>query len=135
MKLNAETAENLARAFQFHKGTIETARRPSTRRVLYHFNSIKVRLKHLFRVCRLRTPDEFQFHKGTIETKQILITTALDNNFNSIKVRLKPYDIYNRNKKLPFQFHKGTIETRHQHKKYHVQIVFQFHKGTIETGG
>ena len=54
--------------FQFHKGTIKTEREESSLSSIRNFNSIKVRLKPIwkfrfFDVCRL-----FQFHKGTIKT-------------------------------------------------------------------
>ena len=35
----------LQQVFQFHKGTIKTARRPSAEETFLYFNSIKVRLK------------------------------------------------------------------------------------------
>ena len=119
----------------------------------FHFNSIKVRLKHDFNTS-LSVPSRFQFHKGTIKTQ---VTTTADTlsskfqfhkgtiktqladllsqilqNFNSIKVRLKrqagsvPRFLH------VFQFHKGTIKTGAQQLGSAIS-KFQFHKGTIKT--
>ena len=79
--------------------------------LLYHFNSIKVRLK--------LTPLPTAPLKGLY--------------FNSIKVRLKleysnlPIDY------ITFQFHKGTIKTLLPFFTRFLSIKFQFHKGTIKT--
>ena len=79
--------------------------------LITNFNSIKVRLEHLYEVeagCLV----EFQFHKGTIRTlypTRICLDTSL------------------------FQFHKGTIRTVLLTGKITVLSLFQFHKGTIRT--
>ena len=76
-----------------------------------NFNSIKVRLKPLFRI----------------------ITSLPISNFNSIKVRLKlPAQIV-KPSTPKFQFHKGTIKTVALQDNLPSAIVFQFHKGTIKT--
>ena len=54
--------------FQFHKGTIKTYNRQGLRRLILHFNSIKVRLKPLY-LALDQEVYPFQFHKGTIKTK------------------------------------------------------------------
>ena len=61
------SSQVLAHLFQFHKGTIKTARAPDADNNRTDFNSIKVRLKH----------------------SGILIGLLISTNFNSIKVRLK----------------------------------------------
>ena len=53
-----------------------------------NFNSIKVRLEHMF-PSELLTQILFQFHKGTIRTTCLLSTDKQYGNFNSIKVRLE----------------------------------------------
>ena len=53
--------------FQFHKGTIRTAKEKEEQDKLNNFNSIKVRLEHLFYSPIVFTI-LFQFHKGTIRT-------------------------------------------------------------------
>ena len=58
--------------------------------MLAYFNSIKVRLKHVWKLNR-NYPREFQFHKGTIKTD------------------LSHSDVFS---VAPFQFHKGTIKTQ-----------------------
>ena len=54
-------------SFQFHKGTIRTARLMPFELVTKYFNSIKVRLEQIER-AQIVTWMEFQFHKGTIRT-------------------------------------------------------------------
>ena len=78
-------------AFQFHKGTIKTARAFRVRAPnKQDFNSIKVRLKQKFPSRSRGIRKIFQFHKGTIKTK----LRANRNHYAH-----------------PFQFHKGTIKT------------------------
>ena len=100
---------------------------------LRDFNSIKVRLKRVRRVCRLRTPDQFQFHKGTIKTHTHHREHAEDFDFNSIKVRLKRSRALLRVARRQFQFHKGTIKTAVRLQQGAARAWFQFHKGTIKT--
>ena len=57
--------------FQFHKGTIRTARRKSDAEAFWHFNSIKVRLELPHRKPSHPHP-WFQFHKGTIRTRVLV---------------------------------------------------------------
>ena len=67
-----------------------------------HFNSIKVRLKHLSYRNLFNAP-VFQFHKGTIETQ---------------------YSCFCPTKTKRFQFHKGTIETLTLNLTYSQQVNF-----------
>ena len=97
--------------FQFHKGTIRTAR---------HFHCI---------ACVL----VFQFHKGTIRTIIRCCVHGLPRNFNSIKVRLEQPASVAKLPVLLFQFHKGTIRTKDSIYNIVYDSEFQFHKGTIRT--
>ena len=118
--------------FQFHKGTIRTQRQNQPRVRQYYFNSIKVRLEHLW-VGTKENPRLFQFHKGTIRTKCSIGLLLLVLYFNSIKVRLERLHIDQAEYISLFQFHKGTIRTLHFiYSKPGIQL-FQFHKGTIRT--
>ena len=100
---------------------------------LFHFNSIKVRLK-LIRADNRIFRTQFQFHKGTIKTLRLVSCylfftrfqfhkgtiktfgcfyrfTPVCSDFNSIKVRLKLNRNIERLRITEFQFHKGTIKT------------------------
>ena len=98
-----------------------------------HFNSIKVRLKHIYarrteeyylfqfhkgtiktRIFRIteHRQYQFQFHKGTIKTFTDDFICGSDCDFNSIKVRLKPNGNALTTENPKFQFHKGTIKTK-----------------------
>ena len=76
-------------AFQFHKGAIRTYMEMFSNSYLLYFNSIKVRLEHLFSL--------FIARKAA--------------NFNSIKVRLEPIHHSVLLAVVIFQFHKGAIRT------------------------
>ena len=79
-------------------------------KLLFHFNSIKVRLKPQGLTAGTNL-SVFQFHKGTIKTSVLFPITPLLLNFNSIKVRLKLTAGTNLTVGYSFQFHKGTIKT------------------------
>ena len=118
------------------------------------FNSIKVRLKHLWFIYILRVT-EFQFHKGTIKTFLPFVRSPVLRSFNSIKVRLKlTFSPLRASQGHLFQFHKGTIKTGpaaepaaapacfnsikvrlkpNENKNIFGLPLFQFHKGTIKT--
>ena len=101
---------NILESFQFHKGTIKTSEAAERFRYPPHFNSIKVRLKHIY--CRRgRWSNKFQFHKGTIKTMKAFKDVC---------------------RTFEFQFHKGTIKTGISAAGQSIQR-FQFHKGTIKT--
>ena len=74
------------------------------------FNSIKVRLEHS---CQERTEaaSRFQFHKGAIRTSFSVYFSSSTVNFNSIKVRLERLKILKVLLISLFQFHKGAIRT------------------------
>ena len=57
--------------FQFHKGTIRTAKCKDMTEEELHFNSIKVRLERNNVQAVLPMSVTFQFHKGTIRTSGI----------------------------------------------------------------
>ena len=76
-----------------------------------HFNSIKVRLKHI--IINISLVELFHF--------------------NSIKVRLKQQPVVSDLQGRSFQFHKGTIKTIHVTDTTYIKHKFQFHKGTIKT--
>ena len=99
---------------------------------MVNFNSIKVRLKLIFKRHSL-LGKEFQFHKGTIKTSSSALRLTIGSRF---------------------QFHKGTIKTsiscaspkrisyfnsikvrlkRTRSNLTSIQAIFQFHKGTIKT--
>ena len=77
----------------------------------FHFNSIKVRLKHMG-YADIVTACAFQFHKGTIKTEKKQGDGERLSHFNSIKVRLKLTIRLIAERAAKFQFHKGTIKTR-----------------------
>ena len=58
----------LSAKFQFHKGTIKTARGKMEQGRAADFNSIKVRLKRATSTASCHIVI-FQFHKGTIKTQ------------------------------------------------------------------
>ena len=118
--------------FQFHKGTIRTARQSFILLTEANFNSIKVRLElwqqqssslsiSNFNSIKVRLEQgayaepfshyKFQFHKGTIRTSYGDKWDWLDFHFNSIKVRLEPGFSSEVSFYHVFQFHKGTIRT------------------------
>ena len=76
-----------------------------------HFNSIKVRLEHLFFGLFQFFPVKFQFHKGTIRTIGFAEKAFKNYHFNSIKVRLEQPKHDSDSSIFIFQFHKGTIRT------------------------
>ena len=78
---------------------------------MQHFNSIKVRLNHVFSTADTVTKTGFQFHKGTI----------------------KPGNgAFKFHSSVQFQFHKGTIKPGDGTFRFHSSVQFQFHKGTIK---
>ena len=123
------------------------------RLLVWHFNSIKVRLELLdiilsfqilnFNSIKVRLEQAvnlidsvlgvFQFHKGAIRT--IVFDTREHGiiNFNSIKVRLEPKMKLYQKERPKFQFHKGAIRTHSILKAICAKYIFQFHKGAIRT--
>ena len=97
--------------FQFHKGAIKTLLFCHILLALFHFNSIKVRLK-LSQATFPRFVTKFQFHKGAIKTTMT-------------------FSLYLTN--YLFQFHKGAIKTIVKGLNTFCYILFQFHKGAIKT--
>ena len=62
------------KTFQFHKGTIRTARNYIENLRIAHFNSIKVRLEPAATQISFNVVVSFQFHKGTIRTSSVSVS-------------------------------------------------------------
>ena len=97
--------------FQFHYGTIKSARFPSNCITYRHFNSTMVRLKAAWVKERFLDSSLFQFHYGTIKSTILDDDTASVLHFNSTMVRLKVILFSLSQPLLQFQFHYGTIKS------------------------
>ena len=99
-------------SFQFHKGAIRTIFALEISYLLFHFNSIKVRLERARVSPELDIVVEFQFHKGAIRTSGETLAQGISS---------------------AFQFHKGAIRTDYSNQMLIINPEFQFHKGAIRT--
>ena len=87
---NANIAEKFHNGFQFHSGSIKSARHGTKRRRIFWFQFHSGSIKSVYGITALYIKSKFQFHSGSIKSERYeSIYVRPSAGFNSIVVRLK----------------------------------------------